>query len=543
MYLCAKRSSVRNSPLNWCSLEFRRVLIRLKMEKQRSKIAAWYDGRSVFVTGGSGFMGKVMLEKLLYSCDRIKTIYILLREKRGHSPNQRIEDMWKMPVFERLRRKDSNAFKKIVPVCGDLYTENLGLNPQDLNLLIENVSVVFHMAATLKLEASLKDAIEQNTSGTAMVLDVVKQLKKLVAFCHFSTAYCSADIEYFEERVYECKDKPRQVIELVRWLNPKALEIATKKIIAPHPNTYTYSKRLAETLVANENSNIPVCIIRPAVVGPAVLEPLPGWVDTLNGPMGLLVASSKGVLRSIHCIGTNKAQVIPVDFAINASITIAYKLGNNKRIGEVPVYNLTQDAVKPITMGEILDKGKSIVHANPFEMQVWYPDGDIRSSKLWHDICCIFMHWLPAFFIDFIMLVIRQKTFMIRIQKKIHQGLELLQFFTVRNWNFASEKFLALWDEMDEVDRETFSMDFDTLPIDKYLENSILGTRQYCMKEPLTSLPKCRIQQKILYVVHKLFVFSVYYYIFYLLSRWIMPIRILYDLLWGTLGHLPLIGN
>lgn len=37
---------------------------------------------------------------------------------------------------------------------------------------------------------------------------------------------------------------------------------------------------------------------------------------------------------------------------------------------------------------------------------------------------------------------------MIRIQKKIHQGLELLQFFTVREWNFASDKFLALWDEV-----------------------------------------------------------------------------------------------
>lgn len=37
---------------------------------------------------------------------------------------------------------------------------------------------------------------------------------------------------------------------------------------------------------------------------------------------------------------------------------------------------------------------------------------------------------------------------MIRIQKKIHQGLELLQFFTVREWNFANDKFLALWDEV-----------------------------------------------------------------------------------------------
>lgn len=67
-----------------------------------------------------------------------------------------------------------------------------------------------------------------------------------------------------------------------------------------------------------------------ALVTPAALEPLPGWVDSLNGPMGLLVAAGKGVLRSMHAKSENKAQVIPVDIAINASIIIAQKLGSAK---------------------------------------------------------------------------------------------------------------------------------------------------------------------------------------------------------------------
>lgn len=61
---------------------------------------------------------------------------------------------------------------------------------------------------------------------------------------------------------------------------------------------------------------------------PAGIEPIPGWVDNLNGPMGLLVAAGKGVLRSMHCKGENRAQVIPVDMAITALIIIAYKMGN-----------------------------------------------------------------------------------------------------------------------------------------------------------------------------------------------------------------------
>lgn len=512
------------------------------MSEDKGTIAKWYNGRSVLVTGGTGYMGKVMLEKLLYSCDGIAKIYILVRTKRGRTPAQRIADMWKLPVFERLRTKDPEAIKKIIPVAGDLHSDNLGLSESDLNTLTNDVSVVFHMAATLKLEATLKDAVEHNTVGVVALLDLAKKLKKLEVFCHFSTAYCSPDLEKFEERVYECKDNPRDVIDVVSWLNPEALEVATPKIIAPHANTYTYSKRLAESLVANEKDNIPVCIIRPSIVCPAAIEPLPGWVDSLNGPMGLLAASGKGVLRSMHCISHYTVQLIPVDYAINASIVIAHKVATEKRTEEVPVYNVTQNDVLPITMGEILDRGRKIVHEYPFEMQVWYPDGDIRSSKLVHTLYAIFFHWLPAILIDFLMLIFMQKRFMIRIQKKIHQGLELLQFFTVRQWNFPNQKFLDLSTEMDEKDTKAFPMDFTLVPVQEYLTNAVVGTRQYCLKEPLSSLPRCRVQQKILFVLHKLLVYSAYYYLFYLLSCWIPPIKIIYDLLWSTLARLPVVG-
>lgn len=36
-------------------------------------------------------------------------------------------------------------------------------------------------------------------------------------------------------------------------------------LLKPHPNSYTYSKRLAETLVANSYPKIPACIVRPSI--------------------------------------------------------------------------------------------------------------------------------------------------------------------------------------------------------------------------------------------------------------------------------------
>lgn len=55
---------------------------------------------------------------------------------------------------------------------------------------------------------------------------------------------------------------------------------------------------------------------------PTFKEPLPGWVDNLNGPIGLMLAAGKGVIRTMLVDGSLTAQVIPVDTAINALIAI-----------------------------------------------------------------------------------------------------------------------------------------------------------------------------------------------------------------------------
>ncbi|CAH1170050.1 unnamed protein product [Phaedon cochleariae] len=514
-----------------------------KMPENASPVSEWYKGRSVFITGGSGFMGKVMVEKLLYSCPDLKNIYLLLRTKRGKTPQQRIEDMFKLPMFERLRQSQPDAMKKIVPVSGDVNTDCLGLKSSDLELLVEEVSVVFHMAATLKLDAKLRDAVDQNTAGTARVIDVSKKMKHLAAFAHYSTAFCSADVAEFEERVYEAKDDPRDVIDICSWLNPEALDLATPAIIAPHPNTYTYTKRLAENLVADEKDNIPVCIIRPSIVIPSVKEPVPGWVDSLNGPIGLIAGAGKGVIRSMHCRGENKGQFIPVDYAINAGICIAYLVGTKQtKQDEVPVYNLTTDAKISITYREILDEGRKIIYDYPFEMQVWYPDGDIRSSKFIHNLFSIFFHWIPAILIDMIMLICGQKTFMLRIQKKIYDGLNLLQFFSVRDWVFRSENFLDLPNHLTEADIKKFPI-LEMASVQDYMLAALLGARQYTLKEDLSSLPRCRRKQKVLYVIHKLCVYGFYFYIFYLLSCYFSWVKIIYDLMKTSLGYIPLVGS
>lgn len=56
-------------------------------------VKEFYDGAEIFITGASGFIGKVLIEKLLRSCTRIKTIYILMRSKKNKSASERLQDL------------------------------------------------------------------------------------------------------------------------------------------------------------------------------------------------------------------------------------------------------------------------------------------------------------------------------------------------------------------------------------------------------------------------------------------------------------------
>lgn len=85
---------------------------------------------------------------------------------------------------------------------------------------------------------------------------------------------------------------------------------------------------------------------------------------------------------------------------------------------------------------------------------------------------------------------------MVRIQKRISDGLEVLQYFTTREWKFYNDKIIKIYNELSQIDKETFPTIIYDIDLDNYYKDIILGARQYCMKEDLSTLPKARRHQK-----------------------------------------------
>lgn len=56
-------------------------------------IEEYFAHKNVFITGGTGFLGSVLIESLLSSSPDIGTIYILVRGKYGSDANGRLEKL------------------------------------------------------------------------------------------------------------------------------------------------------------------------------------------------------------------------------------------------------------------------------------------------------------------------------------------------------------------------------------------------------------------------------------------------------------------
>lgn len=146
---------------------------------------------------------------------------------------------------------------------------NLDFSDETLKELRSNVNIIFHCAATIKFNSHLRDAIRTNLTGTLRVIEFAKSLDNLTSFVHLSTAFCNSNYRgLITEKVYPPVQDPYEMLEMAEndeaWLQCKT-RADWLHIIKEHPNTYTFTKQLAENLVMKEMAGLPTAIIRPSI--------------------------------------------------------------------------------------------------------------------------------------------------------------------------------------------------------------------------------------------------------------------------------------
>nr|QGV11532.1 FAR26 [Tetrastichus brontispae] len=366
-------------------------------------IQEFYKDQTIFITGGTGFIGKVLIEKLLRCCSGISRIYVLIRKKKDQELQQRLRNLLEDNVFNKLRIIVPDFQKKIIGIAGDVRLENLGLSEPDIASIKKDVTIIFHSAATVRFDESLKAAVATNLQSTVSMLALCKGMKNLKAFIYVSTAYAHCfNNPIIEEKIYNYATNYRELLVLVNSLTDEVVETITPALTKPWWNTYTCSKASAENFLADQSDSLPVAIFRPSTVTASAYEPMPGWVDNYNVSTGVIAGIASGVMRTIRCDGKKRIDLVPVDFTVNALIACAWDVDMQvtRRGKNILIYNFTSVSDVPVTTGMVCDLGLKYTIKYPFSVSMWYPSIRYTKYKLMNNICKVFFHFIPALFID-----------------------------------------------------------------------------------------------------------------------------------------------
>ncbi|KAG8232904.1 hypothetical protein J437_LFUL012818 [Ladona fulva] len=423
-------------------------------------------------------------------------------------------------VFERLHKEYPGVFeKRVTAIYGDVGVEGLGLSEHDLSLMSQNVSVVFHCAATLDFESGLKITTDINLLGTRRVVELCKRMQRIQVLVHVSSAFVNCLKQHVEEKLYPIGQTAEKVIALSQSLSESAFEEIAPTLMGEHPNTYTFTKALAEYEVDAAHELFPCVIVRPSMITGAWKEPKPGWIASMNGPSGFLTGAAKGVLRRLPLDKNLVTDYIPVDAVVSEMIVAAWHTATT-RPKKMPIYHCTSSTQTPFRWKRIESRVDYYLHLYPLKSAVWYPYLKFLPTLFLFQLSSIFFHFLPGYILDTLTRVVGGRPILIKLHTRVNSSLGRLKFFIFNEWFFDNQRTVDLFKELSPADEKIFGeMNIERLNWESYFDNFVRGVRRYNNKEELDTLPAARRKDRRLYVYHLLLQAS-----FYLLFWWLTAV-------------------
>nr|CAB3456552.1 unnamed protein product [Digitaria exilis] len=301
---------------------------------EETRIPGYFKNKGILVTGSTGFLGKILVEKILRVQPDVKRVYLPVRAPDAESAKKRVEtEVIGKELFGLLRETHGKGFQsfieeKVVPLAGDIIHENFGVEGAQLAEMTREVNVIVNGAATTNFYERYDVALDVNVMGRQGVIQ--ERPFKLGETLREDEPELRLDIDA-ELRL--AMDYQRQLAgDDAEQKNErkamKELGLARARGFG-WPNTYVFTKALGEMALAQQQqeqpelAGVPVVIVRPSIITSIQRDPLPGWIEGTRTIDAILIGYAK---QSLSCFLADldlTMDVIPGDMVVNAMMAAA----------------------------------------------------------------------------------------------------------------------------------------------------------------------------------------------------------------------------
>jgi len=371
------------------------------------------SGKGVLLIGVTGFIGKVWLANTLLDLPEIGKLYLLIRRQKSNPSQKRFEKVIEEspvfdPLFERYGdRLGAYLAERVEVVEGDVSQPGLGLEPEVATRLRKDLDLIVNSSGLTDFNPDLRDALAVNVDSTYHLIEFVRGSEN-ASLLHLSTCYVAGQrdgrvgermrpnytpagaadfdaerewhalhemVESAEARAegpevteelkkqalgkeHAAKDLHGTALEnqirknRIRWLKDHLTEAGIRRARElGWPNTYTFSKSLAESMIAKYGEGLPIAIVRPAIVETSVFKPFRGWNEGINTSASLSYLLGTA-FRQLPSNERKRLDIIPVDAVCAGMTLIAAALVERRHD---PLYQLATSVSNPCDMGRCIE--------------------------------------------------------------------------------------------------------------------------------------------------------------------------------------------
>lgn len=271
-----------------------------------------FEDQVVLLTGATGSLGGCLLYKLAMRLPT-KKIFALCRGSVGEAVRK-----WESTMPQQI--DDILDSGKVELVTGDLSRPGLGIDPAIRYRMRNEVTAVINTVANISLVENLGKSVRDNCQTAVALFQMASEFRHVRLFVHFSSLAVNSFLPggVVEERLYPSPNPdPEPVEELAGHPGADCSQLPSDDRYAW---PYGQAKHLAERLLLRQPCPIPVLIIRPSAIGPAMAEPFALYGPDKAIPMHTLLLCFS--MSDLDRVGNSDHifEEIPVDLVANCCL-------------------------------------------------------------------------------------------------------------------------------------------------------------------------------------------------------------------------------